>query len=327
MQRRVLGVLIACLVTAVAISGVAFGPGALRNLGNPNAPGDQTGTGPQVTSIEKPTWHRGDTWTYSLNTTSAGMRPDGSSASGSLTRTVVSADASQYNVSLEGSFQVRWMVDPTPTASTADASRMALCNGMFTNATLGGYTWYRVSDLAILKEVRTLDVQGSSMTPMGTYVASYKAFVETSFDPALKVWSFPLNANETWMASSNATIHSSTSWQLTGSNVSWIVLSVFNARVPVRLYLHSGDAEAVVTPAGTFTAISVSVGHPALDVASAPPSEASTDHAMGFDHETPVERDHASVAWFSGTAKNIVQAHVFTLGFRLNLTLKSYRLG
>src|SRR5713226_838707 len=73
MQRRVLGVLIACLVAAIAISAVAFGPAALRDLGSPKAPG-QTGTGPQATSIEKPTWLQGDTWTYTVNTTSAGLR-------------------------------------------------------------------------------------------------------------------------------------------------------------------------------------------------------------------------------------------------------------
>ncbi len=197
MQRRVLGVLIACLVTAIAISAVAFGPAALRDLGSPKAPG-QTGTGPQATSIERPTWYQGDTWTYTVNTTSAGLRPDGPSASGSLTRTVVSADASRDNVSLAGSFHIRWMVDVTPAAGMADASRMVACGGMFENATLGGYTWYQASDLAIIKEVRTLEVGGSTTTPMGTYRASYKAAVETTFDPALKVWSFPLQANETW---------------------------------------------------------------------------------------------------------------------------------
>lgn len=327
MQRRVFGVLIACLVTAVAISAIALGPAVLRNLGAPGTPGGQNGSGPQATSIERPTWHPGDTWTYAVITTSQGMRPDGPSASGSLTRTVVSADAAQENVSFAGSFHIRWMVDVTPTAGAADASWMGMCNGMFENATLGGYTWYQASDLAIIKEVRTLEVQGSTMTPMGTYASSYKAFVETSFDPALKVWSFPLQANETWMASSNATIHASTHWQLNGPNVSWDFHSNFTAHAPVRLFLHSGDAEAVATPAGTFSAIPVSVGHPEPEVASATPSEASVNHAMGFDHEIPVERNHASVAWFSGTAKNIVQAYVFTLGFRLNLTLKSYHLG
>jgi len=281
-----------------------------------------------VTSIDRPTWHAGDTWTYTVNTTSVGMRPmaDGPSAVGSLTRTVVSVDASQANVSIAGSFHIRWMVDATPMAGAADAAKMAVCNGMFENATLGGYTWYQTSDLAILKEVRTLEVQGSSMTPMGTYVASYKAVVETSFDPALKVWSFPLQANETWIASSNATIHASTHWQLTGPNVSWDVHSIFNAQVPVRLFLHSGEPETLTTPAGTFSAIPVGPGHPELDPSGAPP-DASADRAMGFDHEIPVRGDRASTAWFSGTAKNVVQSSVFTMGFRLTLTLTSYHLG
>ncbi len=326
MQRRVLGVLIACLVTAIAISAVAFGPAALRDLGSPKAPG-QTGTGPQATSIERPTWHQGDTWTYTVNTTSAGLRPDGPSASGSLTRTVVSADASRDNVSLAGSFHIRWMVDVTPAAGMADASRMVACGGMFENATLGGYTWYQASDLAIIKEVRTLEVGGSTTTPMGTYRASYKAAVETTFDPALKVWSFPLQANETWMASSNATIRAAVQWQLNGPNVSWDFHSNFTVHVPVRLVMHSGEVAALTTPAGTFSAIPVSAGRPEPDVASNPAAVPSTDHAIGFGHEVPVERDQASVAWFSGTAKNVVQAYVFALGFRLNLSLKSYHLG
>ncbi len=62
-------------------------------------------------------------------------------------------------------------------------------------------------------------------------------------------------------------------------------------------------------------------------MASNPAAVPSTDHAIGFGHEVPVERDQASVAWFSGTAKNVVQAYVFVLGFRLNLSLKSYHLG
>jgi hypothetical protein len=197
---------------------------------------------------------------------------------------------------------------------------------MFENATLGGYTWYRASDLAIVKEVRTLDVQGSTMTPTGPYLASYKAFVETSYEPALKVWAFPLQPNETWMASSNATIRAAAHWHLTGPNVSWDVVSIFNAKVPVRLFLHSGEAETVVTPAGSFSAISVSAGHPDLDVARATALDASPNRAMGLDHESPIERDHSGLAWFSGTAKNVVQAHLFTLGFRLTLALRSYHL-
>jgi hypothetical protein len=324
MQRRALGVLIACLVAAIALSAVAFGPAALRDL--TSAPGGQTGTGPQATSIERPTWHTGDTWTYAINTTSAGMRPDGPSASGSLTRTVVSADSSQANVSVAGSFHVRWMVEVTPTASPPDASRMAACDGMFENATLGGYTWYRKSDLAIVKEVRTLAVEGSSMTPMGTYRASYQAAVETTFDPALMIWSFPLQANETWLASSNATIRASVEWHLSGPNVSWDYRSNFTAHAPVRLFLHSGEVETVTTPAGTFSSIPVSAGNPKLDMASLPTSVASTDPAMELGRELPV-RDHTSVAWFSGAAKNVVQAQVLVLSFRLNVALKSYHLG
>src|SRR5438105_12587341 len=116
MQRKFLAVLVAALVAAVAIAAVAFAPEVLRNLSNPgsnaNRPG--TGTGPQPTAVDVPTWAPGDSWTYDVNASSGGLQPDGPAASGHLTRTVVSASGSQYNVSLDGSFRLRWMIDTTP---------------------------------------------------------------------------------------------------------------------------------------------------------------------------------------------------------------------
>src|SRR5947199_8267143 len=102
MQRKVLAVLVATLVAAVAIASVAFAPEVLRNLSNPgsnpNLP--ETGTGPQPTAVEVPTSAQGDSWTYDVNTSSAGFQPDGPADSDHLTLTVVSASRSQDNVSL-----------------------------------------------------------------------------------------------------------------------------------------------------------------------------------------------------------------------------------
>ena len=164
MQRKFLAVILAALVAAAVIASVAFGPEALRNLANPgsnpNRPG--TGTGPQPTAVEVPTWAQGDSWTYDVNGSSSGLQPDGPAAAGHLTRTVVSTSGSQYNVSLEGSFHIRWMIDPTPLADGSGAAAMTMARSMLENATVGGYSWYRASDLALQKEVRTVAVHGSS---------------------------------------------------------------------------------------------------------------------------------------------------------------------
>ena len=327
MHRKFLAVIVAVIVAAVAIASVAFGPAALRNLSNPESNQPGNGGGPLPTAFDAPTWHQGDSWTYDVNTSSRLMEPDGPSAVGSLTRTVVSAGASQYNVSLEGSFHIRWMVDPTPVADPSGASAMLMCRGMLENAPLSGYSWYRASDLALLKEVRSVSVRGSSMTTAGMYDASYSATIETTFDPALDVWSFPLRANETWNATSNATVHGWITWHLSGPKGSWTDVANFTFSEPVRLFLMSGEAVDVSTPAGTFPSIPVSMGRPELDLTHAGITTDPVDHAMGLDHEVPVERNHAMQAWFSGTAKNVVKAQMFAAGMRLNLVLSSYHLG
>ncbi len=329
MQRRSLAVIVAALVAAVAIASVAFAPEALRNLSNPGSNSNQpgTGTGPQPTAFEVPTWAQGDSWTYDVNASSSGLQPDGPAASGHLTRTVVSASGSQYNVSLEGSFHIRWMIDPTPLADGSGAAAMTMARSMLESATLGGYSWYRASDLALQKEVRTVAVHGSSTTAVGVYDASYSATIETTFDPALGVWSFPLQANETWNATSTATVHGWIQWQLSGPNATWKEASNFTYTEPVRLFLMSGAAVDVSTPAGVFSAIPVSMGRPELDVTHAGIATEPGDHAMGFDHELPVERNHAMQTWFSGAAKNVVKAQLFAAGVRLNLVLSSYHLG
>src|SRR5437667_11850522 len=116
MQRKFLAVLVVALVAAVAIASVAFAPEVLRNLSNPgsnpNRPG--TGTGPQPTAVEVPTWAQGDSWTYEVNASSGGFQPDGPAASGHLTRTFVSASGSPDTVRLAGPVHLHWMLSPPP---------------------------------------------------------------------------------------------------------------------------------------------------------------------------------------------------------------------
>ncbi|MCI4371934.1 MAG: hypothetical protein L3J78_04725, partial [Thermoplasmata archaeon] len=126
---------------------------------------------------------------------------------------------------------------------------------------------------------------------------------------------------------SNATVRGWFQWELSGPNASWKAVANFTYTHPVRLFLMSGEAVDVATPAGTFSSIPVSMGRPELDLTHAGIAADPVDHAMGLDHELPVERDHALQVWFSGTAKNVVKAQMFAAGIRLNLVLSSYHLG
>ena len=327
MHRTTLAAIVVCIVGASAFVALAVGPTTLMNLANPNRPaGPEAGSGPRPNSFDAPTWHTGDTWTYDANASAGGVRADGPSATGSVTRTVVSADASQYNLSLSGTLHIRWMVDPTPMASGSDAYAASMAAGMLQEASLSGYTSFRASDLAIIKEVRTLEVHGSAATTAGTYNASYVATIMTDFDPALDVWSFPLQANETWNVTGNATVHGWIKWDLSGPNATYGAGVNFSYTVPVRLFLNSGATEDVSTPAGTFPAIPVSMGRP--EILSGRPGivSAPSDPAIGFDHEMPVEPLHSAQTWYSGTVKNVVKFHLFTAGMRLNLVLSSYHI-
>src|SRR5439155_322160 len=104
-------------------------------------------------------------------------------------------------------------------------------------------------------------------------------------------WACRPQANETWNATGTATVHGWIQWQLSGPNVTWKEASNFTYTEPVRLFLMSGAVVDVSTPAGAFSAIPVSMGHPELDVTHAGIATDPGDHAMGFDHEVPVQRN------------------------------------
>src|SRR5439155_22066191 len=98
----------------IAIAAVACGPADLAKFGSPSGP--KTRHTPQATSINAPTWHVGDSWTYNVNSTPPDVFVTGPtwgspSLTGALTRTVVSVDNSEYKVTMQGSFHLGGVVD------------------------------------------------------------------------------------------------------------------------------------------------------------------------------------------------------------------------
>src|SRR5437667_11849074 len=99
MRIRPLGlVAITVALVGIAIAAVAFGPADLAKLGSPSGPKEPQK--PQATSINTPTWHVGDSWTYNGNATAqdalgTGLTWGSPAVPGALHRTVVSADNSQ----------------------------------------------------------------------------------------------------------------------------------------------------------------------------------------------------------------------------------------
>lgn len=326
MQRRTL-VITAGVVAAVAIAAIAFGPAGLVNLStprtNPDEPGNGGNQGPQPNALDVPTWHEGDSWTYEVNGSADKTSRDGPSATGRITRTVVSADASTYNVSVQGSFHADWTLNPIP-HGVAPGSIMLAYHMFFEDATVDGYTWVRTSDLAIVKDVRTVRFDATFETDAGAYNASYTATVETTYDPALDVWAFPIEANETWNATSTATVRISKDWRVDDPHGAWEFGQDFNVTRDVRLFMMSGAAEDIGTPAGTFPSIPVRIGRPALGGTG---TSDLMDVTVGLDCDVPVPHDHSVEMWFSGTAKNVVKVSFYLGGFKVSLVLSAYHLG
>src|SRR3989442_8031993 len=129
------------------LAAVAPGPANFGNLGSPTG-----GNTPQAASIGTPTWHVGDTWTYHVNSTPpdvfvAGPTWGSPSLEGNLTRTVVSADASQYNVTVHGSFHLPSGFNAARDGGYTNSSTLLLYRPVLENATVDGYALYRASDL------------------------------------------------------------------------------------------------------------------------------------------------------------------------------------
>jgi len=293
-------------------------------LGSPSGP--KTPQTPQATSINTPTWHVGDSWTYNVNSTPpdvfvADPTWGSPSLTGTLTRTVVSADNSEYNVTMRGSFHLGSVFDAARDAGETNSSTLMLFRPVMENATVDGYALYRASDLAELKEVRTVHLKSSLWTDRGWFNTSYTATVQTSYEPALDIWAFPLVENETWNVSSNATIHVMIEWRFDGPNESFGFKHMFNATAPIRLMLQSGELEKVTTPAGTFSSIPVRVALPTIDRLATDDREGPVVGLGGDECGRP---RLAAEAWFSGDVGNVVRAVNFFGGMKIVAELASF---
>lgn len=309
MRTKWLGMVVATAILAsVAIAAVALGPANLMNLGAPSG-----GNTPQASSIGVPTWHLGDTWTYSVNASSAGTTWSDFFVAGTLTRAVTASGGGQYNVSLRGSFHVDRLVDLAQSGDFGNATIMLWSHTFMENATVDGYTLHRTSDLAVQRDVRTVRLTGSIWTGVGTFNASYTTKVDTTFEPALNVWAFPINENETWNVSSNATIHVWTKWRLDAPNEYFEFGHNFTVKLPIRLLARSGFLEDVTTPAGTFSAISVRISLPAVDVGT----DDRLTPAMGIGADGWMQPRVPAMAWFSGDVGNVVKAATAFAGARI----------
>ncbi len=322
MRIRPLGlVAITLALVGIAVAAVAFGPANLAKLGSP--PGTNT---PQVSSIGAPTWHVGDTWTYNVNSTPPDVfvtSPtwESPSLTGTLTRTVASATGSEYNVTVHGSFHLGSVFDAARDGGETNSSTLLLFQPVMENATVDGYAVYRASDLAELKEARTVQLKSSLWTARGWFNASFTATVQTTYEPALDIWSFPLGENETWNVSSNATIHAMIAWRFDGPNDSFGFWHTFNATVPIRLALHSGELENVTTAAGTFASIPVRVALPTIDRLTTDDREGPV---LGLGGDECGRPRLAAEAWFSGDVGNVVKAVTLIGGMKIVAELASF---
>jgi len=286
------------------------------NLGSPGG-----GNTAQASSIGVPTWHVGDFWTYHVNASSAVPTWSSFVVAGNVTRTVTASSAGQYNVSVNGSFDVERVVDLAQSGDFGNATIMLLSRTFMENATVDGYTLYRASDLAEQMDVRTVRITGSIWTEVGTFNASYTAKVVTTYDPALDVWAFPINENETWNVSSNATIHVWSKWRLDAPNEYFEFGRNFTVTLPIRLLARSGMLEDVTTPAGTFSAIPVRLTLPPLEIT---PDDRLTP-AMGIGADGWMEPRVPAVAWFSGDVGNVVKAATPFAGARVVTELTAFQ--
>ncbi len=339
MNRKLVAMLaVPALAIALAASAVAFVPGILNAVS----------TGPSTaTSISAPTWKVGDTWTYNVSFPAVPTEevlpgemmqpglPSDAFVLGSLKETVLGSVSTDYgsawNVSLDltmGFHRPTPVVGPQPVFEPISMPA----------ATVSGFAWYRASDLAPVYVQKTVTlattwtVGAGNMTEFGmlanaTYSLDHTSTTRIWYHPPLNFWNFPLQENESWNVSSNATIRYASSFEFTGPNMTFESNHTANFTVPLRFTLRTGTFEDVATPAGTFHALSVSAYHREPFVI--PDRDASA--TMNLTAETDLDLPPAlATSWFSGQVGNVVKTD---LGFggisgfegpRVELDLVSY---
>lgn len=334
MNRKMLTMLaVPLLAIALAASAVAFVPGILNAFS----------AAPTVTSIAAPAWKVGDSWTYnvSLASTSAGdVLPEEMIAQswttgealvvGTVKKTVVGNVSTDYgpawNMTVESSLRVN---EPQSTNET----QSMLTTYAMPAAEVTGFVWYRQSDLAPVYALKSVHLSstwtsswgnwsGWGMLANGTYSVTYSSTIQLWYHPPLAIWQFPLEANESWNVTSNATIRHDSSFDFEGPNFTYSSNHSATFTVPLELGIRTGTFEDVTTPAGTFRALSVSVAHREPFEVPDRDTGAIMNLTGGSDVDTAPP---FATAWFSGQVGNVVKASVGgAWGPRVELDLVSY---
>lgn len=336
MQRKMLTLLaVPLLAIALAASAVAFVPGIL----NAFSAGPST-----ATSFAAPSWKVGDTWTYnvSLGSMDAQVLPsemlvgtsmtNESLVAGTLTETVVGSVSTPYgqawNTTVDATLALG---EPQPEIGTQPMLDTLSVHAV----TLTGFVWYRASDLAPVYAVRTVHLgstwtlSSGTWTDLGmlanaTYSLNYTATTAISFAPPLETYAFPLQQNETWNATSNATVRYASTFDFSGPNVTFETSHAVNFTVPLHLTMRTGMFENVTTPAGTFRALPVTTSRGEFG----PVADRDASAMLNLTESMDVEVPHAfALAWFSGQVGNVVRADIGIGAFegpRVELDLVSY---
>jgi hypothetical protein len=298
MQRRPLWIL-----AGIVVAGVLAAAGAIGFMGWQAARQNTQATSPATaTSISPPTWTPGQSWTY--NVTLARLAPEvvgwyGYSIQGLAKEvvqgTVTTPFGDAYNVSINGSFAIHGAYSGTPYGANATST-----------ISLTGYAWYRTSDLASVQTVRTVQMTHSFAFGNSTWSTVYVATLRIDYDPPLGTWQFPLQANESWNVSSNATIHYASAYKFTGGNFTIGGSQYANVTIPIRFHMTTLDFANVTTPAGTFWSIhAVATVGPVLE----PMPDQDLDPGVNATGDVLWEPLHPIASlWFSSQVGNVVQA-------------------
>ncbi len=339
MRKSLLLLAVPTMALVVAVAALALVPGIL--------------TGPRselsAKSIPAPTWAVGDRWTYNVSLASFAegellphemvtqtTTPSETFLVGTLTETVagsVSTPAgTAWNVTLDGTFGG---APPTPVI-LGDPSMQTVAEPA---VKVSGFAWLRESDLAPIYTLKSVHLERNwtftlnwsafgGMIDNATYMLTYDATTRVWYSPALAIWSFPLEENESWNVTSNATVHYDSTFHVTGPNVTFETSHSANFTVPLRFSMHTGFFENVTTPAGTFRALPTSASRASMHLDVPDPD---ADAVMNLTDASDLEIPHPfATSWMSAAAGNVVKATFWTSlidGPRIELDLTSYKYG
>ncbi len=339
MRRTLLTLAVPTLALVLAVAAVALVPGIL------NAPR----SGLSATSVPAPSWAVGDRWTYNISLASSDQGellphemvmqpaiPTETFLLGTFTETVSASVSTPYgaawNVTLDGAFgsaPPRPILFGTPSIQAVAGPAV----------TLSGYAWLRQSDLAPIYTLKSVHMDRTwtftdnstgyaGMMGNATYTFAFDATTQVWYAPALAIWEFPLEENTSWNVTSNATVHYTSSFSVTGSNVTIEASHAANFTAPLRFSERTGSFENVTAPAGTFRALPISASRASVRLESSDPD---ANAVMNLTDASDLELPHPfATASMSAQAGNVVKATFWTSpidGPKVDVDLVSYAYG